>query len=728
MPRIALTVSLVIALGSPLYGDTPLFRVDVMATLSKAGCNLGVCHGNQNGKGGFRLSLRGQDPDADYLSLTRELGGRRTNSQSPETSLILQKPTLQVAHEGGRRFDVDSPEYKVLADWMRAGCPLETTASASPQILNVSPTDVVLVEPADHVSIRAEATSGAVTRNVTSWAVYEASDPRVSIDHDGRVTFSGLGEATVLVRYLDQQRAVRVARIPNRPEDQWSAPPPENFIDEHIFARLKQLRADPAAECSDSVFLRRVSLDLLGLFPTADEAHEFLRDTRPDKRARLVEACLDRPEFAESWAQKWGDLLRIEERTLDRKGVETFHGWIRQSLASNKPLNQFVRELLSARGSTYEIPPANFYRAMRDPVTRGESAAQVFLGVRLQCARCHNHPFAPWTQADYYGWTNVFARIDYTVLENRRRDKNDSHEFDGEQIVRVTHTGDVKDPRTGNSVAPRFLGGAAIGADEDRLAAVAEWVTRPENPFFAKVLVNRVWQYLFGRGIVDPIDDFRPTNPPSHPELLDALAKDFVRSGYDLRHLLRTIMASRTYQRASVGQESHGLFAANRPRRLTAEQMLDSLSQLAGVPQEFNGYPEGLRAGQLPGVQAVRSRNEPPGEGDRFLRLFGKPPRLQSCECERSNESSLSQVLLLTGRISPELFGTRSGRIAKMAQSGKPLEQLVDDLFWAALSRSPTTAELQSTVAHLEQASDLRSALEDVAWALANSREFLFRL
>ena len=725
MIRSAVLLGVIAASAPAAQGEVPSFRVDVMATLSKAGCNLGVCHGNQNGKGGFRLSLRGQDPQADYVSLTRELGGRRTNAQSPETSLVLQKPTLQVAHEGGRRFDVESPEYGVLAEWMRAGCLDDTGREAATRALRVEPRDIVLTEPADRFSIRAL----AGFKDVTTWAVYEASDPRVSIDHDGHVTFSGLGEATVIVRYLDRQQTVRVARIPDRPDYVWTGPAPANFLDEHVFARLKQLRADPAGECSDSVFLRRVSLDLLGILPTAEEARAFVNDTRPDKRARLVDAWLDRPEFAESWAQKWGDLLRIEERTLDRKGVETFHGWIRQSLASNKPLDQFVRELLSARGSTYEIPPANYYRAMRDPVTRGESAAQVFLGIRLQCARCHNHPFAPWTQADYYGWTNVFARIDYTILENRRRDRNDSHEFDGEQIVRVTQTGGVADPRTGQSVAPRFLGAASpLDKRADRLAAVAEWVTDPTNPYFARVQVNRVWHQLFGRGIVDPIDDFRPTNPASHPELLDALAADFVTNRYDLRHLLRTIMASRTYQRASVGEEPHGVFAANRPRRLTAEQMLDSLSQVAGVPQEFNGYPDGLRAGQLPGIQAVRARGEPPSSGDRFLKLFGKPPRLQSCDCERSNESSLSQVLLLTGGISPALFGRDDSRIAALAASTEPLEEIVDDLFWTALSRAPTTAELQSTVTHLERAPDLRAALEDVAWALANSREFLFRL
>ena len=725
MIRLAVLLGVILGLAPVARAEAPSFRVDVMATLSKAGCNLGVCHGNQNGKGGFRLSLRGQDPQADYVSLTREVGGRRTNPQSPETSLLLQKPTLEIAHEGGRRFEAGSPEFTVLAEWMRAGCPDDTAVQGSAPPLRVEPVDIVLTEPVDRFSIRAHAGS----KEVSTWAVYEASDPRVSIDHDGHVTFSGLGEATVIVRYLDRQQTVRVARIPHRPDYAWTGPGPANFIDEHVFARLKQLRADPAGECSDSVFLRRASLDLLGIPPTAEEARTFVNDTRADKRARLVESCLERPEFAESWAQKWGDLLRIEERTLDRKGVETFHGWIRQSLASNKPLDEFVRELLSARGSTYEIPPANYYRAMRDPVTRGESAAQVFLGIRLQCARCHNHPFAPWTQADYYGWTNVFARIDYTILENRRRDRNDSHEFDGEQIVRVTQSGSVPDPRTGEPVAPRFLGAASpLDNRADRLAAVAEWVTHPDNPYFARVQVNRVWHELFGRGIVDPIDDFRPTNPPSHPQLLDALAADFVKHGYDLRHLLRTIIASRTYQRASVGEEPHGIFAANRLRRLTAEQMLDALSQVAGVPQAFNGYPEGLRAGQLPGIQAVRTRGEPPSSGDRFLKLFGKPPRLQSCECERSNESSLSQVLLLTGGISPALFGRDDGRIAALATSGKSLEEIVDDLFWTTLSRPPTTAERQSTVAHLQRAPDLRAALEDVAWALANSREFLFRL
>jgi hypothetical protein len=472
----------------------------------------------------------------------------------------------------------------------------------------------------------------------------------------------------------------------------------------------------------------------LGLVPTAGAARAFVADASPDKRARLVDELLERPEFAECWAAKWSDLLRNEEKTLDRKGVETFHGWIRRSLAKNKPLDQFVRELIAARGSTYLVPAANFWRGMRDPLTRAEATAQVFLGVRLQCAKCHNHPFDRWTQDDYYSWSNLFSRVRYRVLENRRRDENDEHEFDGEQIVCMTRDGNIDDPRTGAAPPARFLGvrAASVPDDADRLLALADWIARPENLLFANAQANRIWYHLFGRGIVDPVDDFRATNPPSNPALLEALSRELVAHQFDLRHMLRTIMRSHTYQAScatnDTNREDETNFSHTIERRLPAEVLLDAISRVAEAPLAFEGYPAGLRAGELPGVRAVRDRDAPLRPADQFLKLFGKPPRLQSCECERSSETTLSQTFqLVSGGVMNELLGRPDNRIGRLLAQGASDSQIVDELYWSALSRGPTSAELAETLAYLAGSDRRREKLEDVLWGLLNSNEFLLR-
>ncbi|MGE3314603.1 MAG: DUF1549 domain-containing protein, partial [Planctomycetaceae bacterium] len=469
----------------PLFGgDRISFNNDVMAVLSKAGCNRGVCHGNLNGKGGFKLSLRGEDPEFDFEALTRDQGGRRTNSLDPDRSLLLLKPTMQVPHEGGRRFQPEMPEYQILRNWIQAGMPADALKTPKLQRIDVSPRERVLFDPESEVkvTVTAEFSDGS-KRDVTRLAVYEPDNTLVTVSDDGTVRKLGSGETTIIARYLDKQKPVRVAFVPARPDFVWSGPEPTNEIDKLVFAKLESLRIHPSPVATDAVFMRRAYLDLLGLIPTADEAKRFIDDKTPDKRARLVDSLLERPEYADAWAQKWSDLLRVEEKTLDRKGVRNFHAWIRQSIAGNKPLDQFARELLSARGSTYTNPPANYYRALRDPVSRAEATAQVFLGVRLQCAKCHSHPFDQWTQDDYYNWAAVFARVDYKILANRRRDTNDKHEFDGEQVVTAALKGDIKDPRTRESAKPKLLGDAnrAFPKHEDRLDRMAEWVSSPTN-------------------------------------------------------------------------------------------------------------------------------------------------------------------------------------------------------------------------------------------------------
>ncbi len=432
---------------------------------------------------------------------------------------------------------------------------------SSPRVdcLDVSPAEQIVFVPQDEVQLRVTARfSDGTVRDVTRMAVYEPSHVGITISVDGLAAAQTAGEFTVGVRYLDQQKPVRLAFLPARPNFRWSEPREHNYVDRHIFAKLQRLRVNPSERCTDEVFVRRASLDALGVLPTAEEARQFVFSNAPEKRTQLIDRLLSRPEFADHWALKWSDVLRNEEKVLDRHGVEVFYRWIRKNVAEGRPLNEFVRELISARGSTYLNAPANFHRANRDPTTRGEAVARVFLGTRLQCAKCHNHPFDRWTQDDYYAWAATFARIDYKIVDNKRLDKLDKNEFVGEQVVLVKEEGEVQNPNTHQDVAPRFLGeDATLPEDSDRLNELAAWLASPENTAFARAQVNRVWYHLMGRGLVDPVDDFRDTNPPSHPELLNALAEDLVASGFHLRHLVRVIMLSRTYQLSSLPNDTN---------------------------------------------------------------------------------------------------------------------------------------------------------------------------
>ena len=720
--------------------DAVSFRNDVMPVLSKAGCNLGTCHGNKSGKGGFKLSLRGEDPTRDREALVRDIFGRRVDRIDPERSLILLKPTAAVSHEGGRRFAVGSREHRVLRDWIAAG--MSDDASDAPRVveLRVEPRDVVLLDPDDRFDLRVDATfaDGSV-RDLREVAVYETSAPLATVTSDGRVVRADFGESTILVRYLHLQVAVRVAFVPARPG--WdpqalasSTLRSRGYIDELVFARLERLRLSPSPRASDGVLLRRLHLDLLGAIPRADEVRAFLADDDPAKLERVVDDLLARPEFADTWALKWADLLRLEEKQLDRKGVQNFHHWIRTAIAGGRPLDAFARELLAARGSTYSNPAANFWRANRDEATRAEAVAQVFLGRRLQCARCHNHPFDRWTQDDYYDWAALFSRVRYKIVENRRRDSNDKHEFDGEQIVWTARAGVSMNPRTSASAVPRFLGETAsrVAAGGDWLESVADWIASTDNPFFARAQANRVWFHLMGRGLVEPIDDFRATNPPSHPELLDRLADDFRASGFDLRHLIRTIVRSSTYALSTSPNDTNAGDDRNRSRatvrRLDAEPLIDSLALVTGAPPRFNGYPEGVAARQIPGINAVRDRDASPSEGDRFLGLFGKPPRLLTCECERSGETTLSQAIhLISGPLVHEMLARPGNRLDEWLESGASHREIAEDLWLTAIARHPSALELATAVGYLDGAEKRREALEDLTWSLVNSKEFILR-
>jgi hypothetical protein len=721
---------------SPRAAAEPVsFRNDVMAVLSKAGCNQGACHGNQNGKNGFRLSLRGDDPAFDFDALTHDMLGRRTDPLRPAESLILLKATALIPHEGGRRFPVHSPEYDLLYRWIAAGRQPDPPRTPVLRRIAVTPSEAVVPSPADHVPLHVQATfSDGTVRDVTRLAVYEPSNPIVTVTPDGMVQRQQMGETTILVRYLDQRAAVRLAFVPERPGFTWRDIPEANYIDPLVFAKLRALRVLPSPVCPDEVFLRRAYLDALGILATAAEARAFLNDHRSDKRTRLIDQLLERPEFADFWALKWSDLLRNEEKVLDRKGVQVFHHWIRGWIADGKPLNEFARQLLAARGSTYDHPPANYYRALRDPLIRAETTAQVFLGIRLQCAKCHNHPFDRWTQDDYYSLAAFFARVDYKIVTNNRTDRLDSHEFDGEQIVWLPRAGEVKHPRTEAAMPPRFLGSPTpeLPDSADRLQALADWVARPDNPFFARAQVNRIWYHLMGRGLVEPNDDFRATNPPANGPLLEALVHDFVEHHFDLRQLVRTIMTSHVYQLSAVPNATNADDEANFShalvRPLQAEQLLDALAQATGVPVKFTGYPLGLRAGQLPGVQTPRPRDQKATAGEQFLPGFGKPQRLLTCECERSEDTTIGQAFqLLTGPVVNDMLCAPGNRIGRLLAEGRPDREIIEELYLTSLSRLPRPSEVQALSSYVGRAKDRRAALEDVAWGLVSAKEFLLR-
>lgn len=715
------------------FGAAPSFRTDVMAAISKAGCNLGTCHGNATGKGGFKLSLRGQDVDYDYNALTRDVAGRRVDAFVPEDSLILVKGTNKLAHEGGKRIDAKGWEYQVLRDWIAAGLPRPTGNDPKVTKLEVTPAEAILDEPQDKVQITAKATfSDGSQRDVTQQAVYEPlQNGLVDVSRDGLVKRLQFGEPTVLVRFLNQSVPVRLTFVRSNPNFVWAAPRRDNYIDTEVFNKLKTLRINPSEKCSDEVFIRRAALDLLGMVPTADEARAFVLDTSPDKRARLVDRFMVRPEFADFWALKWADVLKVEGRTLDQTGLKAFHGWIRDAIAQNRPLDVFVRQLVTSRGSTYQEAPANFYRANRTPTERSVAAAQVFLGTRLQCAQCHNHPFDRWTQDDYYNWAAVFGSVDYKILDNKPTDTNDKHEFVGEQVVFLNPALNVENPRTGDKAKARFLGAdmPKLANQEDELQAAAVWMTSPANPLFAKSQVNRIWYHLMGRGIVDPVDDLRLTNPPSHPRLLDQLTRDFIASGFDLRHMIRTIMLSRTYQLDSAPNATNAKDEMNyshvMPRRLSAEQLYDSLNLAMRVRPNVGRDKTGLRAGQMAGPRAGRGSPDP-SSPDAFLVQFGKPKRELSCECERANDTSLGQIFqFISGPVIGNILHEKYNRLGSLEK----LEPgpMVRDLYWALVTRAPSPDEAKVMEALVASTQHRRATLEDIAWSLVNAKEFVLR-
>ncbi|MEO6808344.1 MAG: DUF1549 domain-containing protein, partial [Isosphaeraceae bacterium] len=531
------------------------YRSNVVAVLTKAGCNMGTCHGNINGKGGFRLSIRGFDPGFDLESLTHDAFGRRVSLNQPAQSLIVLKPTTRLPHEGGLRFPPGSTEESIFLGWIGDGARDDLATAPTLTRLTIFPDHRLIAAPGlnQQLIVTAEFSDGS-RRDVTRQAAFDLSDPlRVSVTPDGRVESQGPVEVTVAVRYLNGRGISRLAFLHDRPDFAWQDVKPANVLDTHVFDKLKALKINPTEPSTDAEFLRRAFLDAIGVLPSPVEARAFLADRDPEKRAKLVDRLLERPEFADFWALKWADLLRNEEKVMGVKGVWIFQRWLRDQIDQDVPLDEFTRRIVSARGSTWQNPPSSFYRTNRDPQTTAETIGQVFLGVRLQCARCHNHPYDVWTQDDYYGLAAYFANLDRKQINNVRRDRLDTHEINGDEIIYFSGQPRMTQPRSGAMMEPKPLGGPkpTLQGNPNALDDLADWLTR-DNPQFARSMANRVWFHLMGRGIVEPVDDFRDSNPPSNPPLLDALTAEFVNRGMRLKPLVALIMKSRTYSFGST--------------------------------------------------------------------------------------------------------------------------------------------------------------------------------
>jgi hypothetical protein len=691
------------------------FRHDVIPAFSQAGCNMGACHGTPTGKGGFRLSLRGYLPDQDFAILSREAGGRRINPMAAETSLILRKPLGEVPHEGGLRLARNSKVYEFLRDWIAEGAKDDANGPAAVQ-LEILPESRVLMAPASTQQLvaRVRYADGSV-RDVTPICYYDSSNPEIAeVDAEGYVRFKSRGEVAVIAHYLNLVANIRLTHLVEVPGFAQSVVPKDNVVDAAVFAKLNRMRIRPSDVCSDREFIRRVYLDVIGVMPGPAEVSRFLAEPVKTRREKVIENLLDRPEFYDFWALKFADILRSNGRLIQSKGAYAFHRWIRSSLENDVPLDRFVRELLTAEGSTFKNPAANYYRISRDPESAVETTAQLFLGVRIQCAKCHNHPFERWTQDDYYGFAAFFSQIG-------RKKGN----LPDEEVVYVSGSGDVRQPRTGQRMKPKALGGPTYddsGEQRDRRARLASWLSGADNPFFAKSLVNRIWFHLMGRGIVEPVDDFRDSNPASNDELLEGLTAEFVKQGYHLKPLIRTILSSRTYQLSattnSLNVDDSLYFSHCQTKLLPAEVLLDAISAVTGTTTPFDGLPTGSRACQIPD-----------GKMDNpFLKTFGRPARELACECERESESNLSQALQLIGGATVNgKLRDNNGRMSELAKSTKTPEEITRELYLVALSREPTAAEREAAVKHLSVAKSRREAVEDLGWVLINSKEFLFR-
>ena len=697
------------------------FRNHVIPVLTKIGCNQGACHGALAGKNGFKLTLRGYDPDTDYDTLTRQSVGRRVSLADPDASLILLKPSFAIPHGGGKRFAKGSLEYRVIEQWVAAGAPAPSANDPQIRGLEVFPAAAVLEPNAEQQLVVRARYSDGHAEDVTRWVKYSSTNEGAAlVDDNGKVRMTGAGEAAITLWYSSRVLYARLSvPFPNQvTAEAYAQFPRRNFIDDLVVEKLRNLHLAPSKMADDATFLRRSWLDATGVLPSSEEVEDFLADRSPDKRAKLVDRLLQRDEYVDYWAYKWSDLLLVSSRRLNSAAMWAFYDWIRESVQENKPWNQFASEIFLSSGSTRQNGALNYFVLHKDPVEISENATQAFLGQRITCARCHNHPLEKWTQTQYYQMANLFARIGVK-----------SGASAGENIVFAKVSGDVLLPRLARALPPAPLDGTPIPLDspQDRRAVFARWLTSPENAMFARTIVNRVWANLMDRGLVDPVDDLRATNPASNEELMAALAKDFVEHGYDVKRLIRTIMNSAVYQLSSeanaTNQADSIYYSKHIVRRLSAEVILDAMSQVTGAPTAFAGYPAGTRALQLPDTQ-VKSE---------FLTSFGRPIRNICDAAERSGDPTVAQALhVINGDTLNKKLSAPEGTIALFLKLGFSDRRIIEYVYLSAFSRYPTDSERHELVAAIEKAKAghgpdaHRQALEDMVWAMLTSKEFLF--
>ncbi|MFM7603569.1 MAG: DUF1549 domain-containing protein [Prosthecobacter sp.] len=710
--------------------EVPSFRNTIQPILTRYGCAMGACHGAAAGQGGFRLSLRGFDDEGDWLSITRSSKGRRLTLEDPARSLFLLKAVKAVPHKGDKRFEVNSPEYKAIVDWIAAGAP--GPKADDPRIVSLSVSEPHLVTQAGK-SVQLKVTakfSDGHSEDVTRGCKYNATNASVAtVDEHGLIKTTGSGEGTVSAWYLSRLAIVTIT-IPQsgKPNtESFAALPPRNFIDEHVLTKLRELNIPPSGRATDADFLRRAFLDTLGILPTPDEAKAFLADKAADKRDRLIDALLKRPEFVDYWSHRWSDLFLVNGDKLMPQAMWSYYNWIRRHVAANTPWDAMVRDLLTATGSTLEHGGGNFFILNDEPTKCAETVSVAFLGTSIGCAKCHNHPMEKWTYDQYYAFANLFARV---------RTKNGTQA--DERVLFSDTQGDLVAPLTGKPQPPRPLDAlqpVSMTSTEDRRITLANWLTSADNKLFQRAIVNRVWANFFGSGLVEAVDDLRVTNPASNEPLFAAACEHFVKQKFDLKALMRTLLQSETYQRSSIALPenisdlrygSHYV-----PRRLKAEVLLDTVSQVTAAPTTFkidrrnanrgtaDAYPMGFRALQLPDSNIANY----------FLKSFGRADRVATCECERTNEPSMAQALhIANGETLNQKLAQKDNRLDALLTSQQPDAQIIKEAYLLTLTRAPTDRELEKATAMLTTAKpeDRRVTLEDLFWSLMSSKEFLF--
>ncbi len=700
--------------------DVPVsFTREIEPILTKVGCNGGACHGASLGRGGFRLSLFAFDPTFDYQQIVQSNEGRRVVLNDPERSIVLAKPALVMEHAGGEKLRHGSRDYVRLRTWLEDGAPAPDAKDPFVTKLEVFPTARVMA-PGEAQQLAVTATwSDGKHEDVTSTAQFDAlNDSVAAVDATGLVQAKSVGETHIMVRFGGQAEVSQIT-LPYAHLDAFPPFPPNNFIDAKLAAKWKTIGLTPSPLCSDDEFLRRLHLDATGTLPTPAEVRDFLADTDANKRAKAIDRVLEKPEFVDWWALKWGDLLRINRTALQEKGMWSFHNWVRAQIRDNVPVDAFVRDIVTAEGSTFLDGPANYYQIGRTADDWSETTTQVFLGIRIGCAKCHHHPFEKWSQEDYYGMSAFFTRLG-------TKNSQEFGLFGREIVVHIRPTGDARHPLTRAIVKPRPLDAdPRVSWDDefDRRKKLADWLAAPGNTMFSRNMANRFWGYLMGRGLVEPLDDMRATNPASNPELLDAIAADFVKHNYDLKHLLRTILNSRAYQLESAPTPGNTADAANvhftryAVKRLTAEQLADGIDQVTGTREKYVGLPLGTKAIQLPDAE-VKSY---------LMDTFGRPARQVLCECERTTTPNIAQAMhLLNGDFLNKKIADKTGRIEKLIAAKTPVPKAIEELFLATWGRPPTADELAKAEGWVKSAPSVREGLQDLVWVLVNSREFLF--